>query len=67
MGDNRYNSLDFRFDALSKFVSRALDASDPTSTVYTSMLAPRLLDRSRIIGHLAFRIWPLDRLGLVKP
>jgi signal peptidase I len=67
MGDNRYNSLDFRFDALSTFKTRALDASDPTSTVYQSMLAPRLLDRSRIIGHLAFRIWPMDRFGLVKP
>ncbi len=67
MGDNRYNSLDFRFDALSTFKSRALDATDPTSTVYQSMLAPRLLDRERIIGHLAFRIWPLDRFGQVKP
>ena len=67
LGDNRYNSLDFRFDEHMISHTRALSASDPQSVVYSSMLAPRLLDRSRIIGHVIFRLWPLDRFGTVKP
>jgi len=62
MGDNRYNSLDFRFEAEMRTQMRALDPADPTSTTYLSMLAPRLLPRVNIIGHLAFRLWPLNRI-----
>lgn len=67
MGDNRYNSLDFRYSDPMKYQYLSIDPSDPQSLAYPSALAPRLLDRSRIIGHLAMRIWPLDRLGMVRP
>jgi signal peptidase I len=67
MGDNRYNSLDFRFDAKGELRLRKLDAADSQLMVYYSTLAPRLLERSRIVGHVAFRLWPLDRIGLITP
>jgi signal peptidase I len=67
MGDNRYNSLDFRFDETMSRHTQYLDEADKYSLIYMSDIAPRLLDRGRIIGHLAFRLFPFDRFGLVKP
>jgi signal peptidase I len=64
MGDNRYNSLDFRFTET--FHSRRLDPADPTSLVYTSQLAPFALEDRYIEGYAIFRVWPLNRMGVIK-
>ena len=68
MGDNRFNSLDFRFDEANIPRTRILEPTDPASVVINNTaLAPRLLDRNRIIGHVIFRLYPFDRFGLIKP
>lgn len=68
MGDNRFNSLDFRFDENNSRRTRILEASDLQSVVINdTALAPRLLDRSSIIGHVIFRLFPFDRFGVIKP
>ena len=64
MGDNRYNSLDFRFEE--KPGIRALDPEDPTSTLYTSILKPFPLKLKFIEGHALFRLWPLSRMGRIR-
>ncbi len=64
MGDNRYNSLDFRF--ADSYAPRALDPSDKCSVVYPSALAPFPLERRYIEGYAVFRVWPLNRLGIIR-
>jgi signal peptidase I len=64
MGDNRYNSMDFRFQ--DPVYERALDASDPASVRYKSQLAPFPLEERFIEGWAVLRVWPFTRLGLIR-
>lgn len=64
MGDNRYNSLDFRFQERAD--DRALDAADPSSIRYRSLLAPFALDRKFIEGKASFILWPPSRIGAIR-
>ncbi len=62
MGDNRYNSLDFRFKEPPGDI-RALDPADPASVLYVSFLEPFAVKLKFIEGHAVFRLWPPGRLG----
>ena len=64
MGDNRYNSLDFRFSE--EYGIRALDPSDPSSILYSSLLAPFPLEMRFIEGYAVFRVWPFSRWGVIR-
>jgi signal peptidase I len=64
MGDNRYNSLDFRFSE--EYGLRALDPSDSSSIVYSSLLAPFPLELKFIEGYAVFRVWPFSRWGVIR-
>jgi len=65
MGDNRYNSLDFRYrEGIQK--PRALDPADPLPVMYPSMLDPFPLERQFIEGTALFRLWPFSRFGAIK-
>ena len=64
MGDNRYNSLDFRFREA--YLPRVLDPADSSSLVYPSLLAPFPLEKRSIEGYAIFRLWPINRLGVIK-
>ena len=64
MGDNRYNSLDFRFSE--QYQVRALDSSDSSSIQYSSLLAPFPLDMRFIEGYAVFRVWPFSRWGVIR-
>ena len=64
MGDNRYNSLHFRFSE--DAVMRALDPADPVSVLYSSRLAPFPLEKRFIKGYAVFRVWPLSRMGVIR-
>ncbi len=59
MGDNRFNSVDMRH-ALN-YRMRTLDAADPFSVEYFSLLAPRSVEKSSIIGSVNLRVWPFSR------
>lgn len=63
MGDNRYNSLDFRFSE--RIGTRDLDAGDKASVRYRSRLEPFALDREFIEGRALFILWPFSRLGAI--
>ena len=64
MGDNRYNSLDFRYSET--YGTRALDAADPASIRYASNLAPFALEKRFIDGFALIRIWPISRIGIIR-
>jgi signal peptidase I len=64
MGDNRYNSLDFRFSTARQM--RALDPSDPASVFYPSSLDPFPLEKRYIEGWAIFRLWPPARMGVIR-
>ncbi len=64
MGDNRYNSLDFRFRETPG--TRSLDAADPASVRYVSILEPFAVKLKFIEGHAVFRLWPPSRLGRIN-
>lgn len=61
MGDNRYNSLDFRFNHDNEYVAVPLEANDPTSVIYMSDLDMSLLSSDRILGKVLLTIWPPRR------
>jgi len=65
MGDNRYNSLDFRYKT-GNFSEKPLDPADPTSVLYYSNIDPFALDRRFIEGYALFRIWPPSRIGAIR-
>jgi signal peptidase I len=63
MGDNRYNSLDFRYSE--QRVMRALDSGDKSSVEYRSLLKPFALKQEFIEGRALFILWPFSRLGAI--
>ena len=65
MGDNRYNSLDFRYRT-GNFAVKPLDPADPASVMYYSNIDPFALDRRFIEGYALFRIWPPSRIGAIR-
>ena len=65
MGDNRFNSLDFRHSASS--FEAALTKDDPLSVTYTSQMEPHYVDKKLIIGKPGYRFWPATRRGTVQP
>jgi signal peptidase I len=65
MGDNRYNSLDFRFKTENSSV-KPLDPADPASVQYYSNIEPFALDLRFIEGYAMFRIWPPSRVGAIR-
>ena len=65
MGDNRYNSTDFRY--LSDEVSlKPFDPEDPASAAYYSNIHPFALDLKFIEGYALFRVWPPSRAGALN-
>jgi signal peptidase I len=58
MGDNRYNSLDFRFNHDYETRDIALDASDPESVTYTTNIEMNTLKVKDILGKVMFTFWP---------
>ena len=65
MGDNRFNSLDFRHSA-DEFEA-ALTSDDPISVTYTSQMDPHYVNKRLIIGKPSYRFWPTTRRGSVQP
>ncbi len=65
MGDNRFNSLDFRHS--DKDTEKALTQDDSMSVTYSSMMDPHYVDRKLIIGKPIYRFWPLTRRGTIQP
>lgn len=66
MGDNRYNSVDCRFNANQARKALPFDPSDPRSAVRDSMLEPRVIEREYILGRSVLRLFPFTRIGPVK-
>ena len=65
MGDNRYNSLDFRYRT-GNFSMKPIDPADPASVLYYSNIEPFALDLRFIEGYALFRIWPPSRVGAIR-
>ena len=65
MGDNRFNSLDFRH-AADEFEA-PLTKEDPMSVTYASQMDPHYVDKKLIIGKPTYRFWPVTRRGAVQP
>lgn len=62
MGDNRYNSLDLRHGL--KPADRFFVGTDKNSFVHKSYLKPVTIDEKWIEGFVAFRLFPLGRIGI---
>ena len=65
MGDNRFNSLDFRHSA--EPFETVLCTEDKLSVTYSSQMEPHYVDRKLIIGKPTYRFWPVTRRGSVQP
>ena len=65
MGDNRFNSLDFRHSNMP--FEAALTKDDPLSLKYNSLMDPHYVNKRLIIGKPSYRFWPRNRKGLVQP
>ncbi|MBR4791119.1 MAG: signal peptidase I [Treponema sp.] len=65
MGDNRFNSLDFRHSA--EEFEAALTADDPLSVTYTSQMEPHYVNKRLIIGKPSYRFLPANRRGTIQP
>ena len=65
MGDNRFNSLDFRHAA--DTFEAPLTKEDPLSVTYSSQMDPHYVDKKLIIGKPGYRFWPGNRRGTVQP
>ena len=65
MGDNRFNSLDFRHSA-DEFEA-PLTPDDPQSVTYMSMMSPHYVHQKLIIGKPTYRFSPASRRGPVQP
>jgi signal peptidase I len=68
MGDNRYNSLDFRFrrDHISE--TAPIDPGDPDGLSFRSLLEPAMrgLSNDRVVGRALWILFPFDRFGAVR-
>ena len=62
MGDNRYNSLDLRHRLHSK--DRFFIENNNRTFVYKSYLGPMTIEESGIEGFVAFRLFPINRIGI---
>jgi len=62
MGDNRYNSLDLRHGLKSN--NRFFVNEDSRTFVYKSYLNPMTIDERWIEGFVAFRLFPINRIGI---
>jgi signal peptidase I len=58
IGDNRYNSLDFRFNHYYKYTARNLDSQDPRSVIYKTDLEMNTLSDQDILGKVSITFWP---------
>ena len=65
MGDNRFNSLDFRH-AADEFEA-PLTKEDPLSVTYMSQMDPHYVNQRLIIGKPTYRFSPASRRGVVQP
>jgi signal peptidase I len=65
MGDNRYDSLDFRYRT-GNYSWKPLDPADPASVLYYSNVDPFALDLKFIEGYALFRVWPPGRVGAIR-
>ena len=65
MGDNRFNSLDFRH-AADEFEA-PLTNEDPLSVTYMSQMDPHYVNQRLIIGKPTYRFSPASRRGVVQP
>ena len=63
MGDNRFNSLDMRHTY--KSYRTSLMDSDDYSVTYSSMLEPKYVSHTQMLGSPCFRIFPFNRMGPV--
>ncbi len=59
MGDNRYNSLDFRYNHDDNRMDKvALDRYDPQSIIYLSNIEMSTLKQEAILGKVMLTFWP---------
>src|SRR5208337_3076100 len=65
MGDNRYNSTDFRYRT-ERYSIKPLDPADLSSVAYYSNVDPFALDLRFIEGYALFRLWPPSRVGAIR-
>ena len=65
MGDNRFNSLDFRHSA-DEFEA-PLTSEDPLSVTFSSQMDPHYVNKRLIIGKPTYRFSPASRRGMVQP
>ena len=65
MGDNRFNSLDFRHSA-DEFEA-PLTKDDALSVTYMSQMEPHYVNQRLIIGKPTYRFSPASRRGPVQP
>ena len=65
MGDNRFNSLDFRHSNMP--FEADLTKDDPLSLKYNSLMDPHYVNKRLIIGKPSYRFWPGIRRGFVQP
>ena len=65
MGDNRYNSLDFRNESES-YSGRVLDPGDASSVQYPSILDMFPLEKQFIESYAVLRVWPVSRLAVIR-
>ena len=65
MGDNRYNSMDFRY-LQDGYYFKKIYTTDSFSFIYRSQMNPHLLKEEKILGIVVGRLWPPDRFGLIR-
>lgn len=67
LGDNRYNSHDFRYDGIGyKKVGLDPDDTGQFGKKINVTWAPRTLNSKYILGKAGFIFYPFDRIGILK-